>query len=203
MASSDRKEALGDAQAKRSETMTAEESLKRLKDGNERYLSALTNGGDISPRIRQQTAEHGQHPYAIVIACSDSREIPEAIFSAGIGELFVIRVAGNVIDDHQLGSVEYAAAHLGCPLTVVLGHTHCGAVGAAMAGSEEGYIKSITDQIHLAIGTEKDERKASALNIRRGVKLIREAFSEHPELKDMKTVGGLYDIKTGRVDWLE
>ena len=182
--------------------MTAEESLLKLQMGNKKYLTARTNGGDISPQIRRQTAEHGQNPYAIVIACSDSREIPEAIFSAGIGELFVIRVAGNVIDSHQLSSVEYAAAYLGCPLTLVLGHTRCGAVGAAIAGSDEGYIKSITDEIHLAIGSEKDERKASELNARRNVQLIQEAFAEHPELKNMKTVGVVYDVETGAIDWL-
>lgn len=184
-------------------SMTAEESLQKLKDGNDRYLDALTNHGDISPQIRRQTAEHGQHPYAIVIACSDSREIPEAIFSAGIGELFVVRVAGNVLDDHQLGSIEYAAGHLHCPLTVVLGHTHCGAVGAAIAGDGEGYIRSITDEIHKAIGDEKDERKASALNVERNVRMIRDTYAEHPELGRMMTAGGVYEIETGKVEWLD
>ena len=182
--------------------MTAEESLTRLKEGNQKYLTARTNEGDISLRIRHETAQHGQHPYAIIIACSDSREIPEAIFSAGIGELFVIRVTGNVIDSHQLGSVEYAAAHLHCPLTVVLGHTKCGAVGAAIAGDGDGYIRSITDEIHLAIGDEKDERKASELNVRRNVNLIESAFEEHAELQEMKTVGAVYDVETGMVEWL-
>ena len=85
--------------------MTAEESLAKLKKGNQEYLTALSNPGDISAAIRKETADCGQQPYAIIIACSDSRVIPEAIFSAGIGELFTIRVAGNVLDDHQLGSV--------------------------------------------------------------------------------------------------
>ena len=182
--------------------MTAEECLAKLKEGNKKYLEARVNEGDISLEIRHKTELYGQHPYAIVISCSDSREIPEAIFSAGIGELFVIRVAGNVIDDQQLGSIEYAAAHLHCPLTVVLGHTGCGAVAAAISGEEEGYIKSITDEIHLAIGDEKDERKASALNVKRTVDLIQAAFAEHPEISGMKTVGTLYDIGTGEVEWL-
>ncbi len=182
--------------------MNAEESLRLLKDGNEHYLSSKINDADISPAIRLETAAHGQHPYAIVISCSDSREISEAVFSAGIGDLFVIRVAGNVIDDHQLGSIEYAAAHLGCPLTLVLGHTHCGAVGAAIAGESGGYIASITDEIRQAIGDEKDDRKASELNVRRNVRLIQEAFAGHPELGQMETVGAVYDIETGRVDWL-
>lgn len=183
--------------------MTAEESLAKLKEGNARYLAANFNPGDVSPALRQETAENSQHPYAIVIACSDSREIPEAIFSAGIGELFVIRVAGNVLDDHQLGSVEYAAAHLHCPLVVVMGHTHCGAVGAALSGDGEGYIKSITDVIHAAIGDETDERLACERNIRYGVQELRAAFADHPELREMKVVGALYDIATGEVEWLE
>ena len=93
--------------------------------GNRTYMQS----GMQKRRI--ETAENGQHPYIIVIACSDSRVIPEEIFSAGIGELLVIRVAGNVLDNHQLGSIEYAGAHLGCKLIFLLGHTDCGAVSAA------------------------------------------------------------------------
>ena len=93
--------------------LSAAEALEKLKEGNQRYLAAKSNPGDISPEIRQYTCENGQSPYAIVVTCSDSRVIPEAVFSAGIGEVFTIRVAGNVMDKHQLGSVEYAAEHLG------------------------------------------------------------------------------------------
>ena len=99
--------------------------------------------------------------------------IPETIFSAGLGELFVIRVAGNVIDDHQLGSIEYAAGHLGSPVVVVLGHTHCGAVDAAINSDPEGYIKFITDEIKLAIGDETDDYKACCLNVKRSVAFSR------------------------------
>ena len=128
--------------------MNANESLQKLKQGNQKYLKALTNSGDISPQIRLKTAQKGQSPFATIIACSDSREIPEAIFSAGIGDLFDIRIAGNVIDDHQLGSIEYAADHLKTPLVVVLGHTHCGAINAAITNHSFGFIKSITDDIN-------------------------------------------------------
>ena len=96
--------------------LSAAEAMEKLKEGNQRYLEAKTNPGDVSVQIRKKTCEEGQVPYAIVIPCSDSRVIPESIFSAGIGELFVIRVAGNVMDKHQLGSVEYAADHLGTNL---------------------------------------------------------------------------------------
>ena len=85
-----------------SENISAAEALKKLQEGNKRYLQAETNPGDVSPKIRQKTCDEGQIPYAIVITCSDSRVIPESIFAAGIGELFVIRVAGNVMDNHQL-----------------------------------------------------------------------------------------------------
>ena len=104
------------------------EPIEKLNSGNRHYL--LTS----DKSLLEDTAKNGQHPYAIVICCSDSRVIPEQIFSASVGDLFVIRVAGNVLDNHQLGSIEYAAAHLGCGLIVMLGHTHCGAVDAALSG---------------------------------------------------------------------
>ena len=105
---------------------TAADAIYRLAAGNLKYLNAQKNHSDISRRIRRTTAVSGQSPYAIIVTCSDSRVIPEHIFSAGIGELFVIRLAGNVIDDHQLGSIEYAAWHLGCKLVLVLGYHKVG-----------------------------------------------------------------------------
>ncbi len=107
-------------------------ALNRLKSGNRAFLSAAENEADISPSVRKETAQKGQFPYAVIVACSDSRVVPEHIFGCGIGELFVIRVAGNVIGDHQLGSIEYAVRHLKCPLVVVLAHPGCGAVNAAL-----------------------------------------------------------------------
>ena len=97
----------------KSNALSADQALEKLKNGNTLYLISKIGSGDISPRRRLDTSDNGQQPYAIVITCSDSRVIPESIFGAGIGDLFVIRVAGNVMDDHQLGSVEYAASHLG------------------------------------------------------------------------------------------
>lgn len=126
---------------------TAADAIYKLAAGNLKYLNAENGSGDISRRIRMSTWAKGQSPYAIIVTCSDSRVIPENIFSAGIGELFVIRLAGNIIDEHQLGSIEYAAGHLGCRLVVVLGHTHCGAVDAAINSEPSGYIRCITDEI--------------------------------------------------------
>lgn len=179
----------------------AQEALKILEKGNELFLKLEKSESDVSSRIRRETAIKGQQPYAIIITCSDSRVVPEHIFSAGIGELFVIRVAGNVIDDHQLGSIEYAADHLGCKLVMVLGHTHCGAVAAAIHHDPDGYIKYITDEIKLAIGDETDDAKACRLNVERSVFLIESNLDiqkmEHDD--GLRVVGAVYDIESGKV----
>lgn len=185
--------------------MSAAKAVEKLKEGNEKYLETLTGMGDVSKESRMRTYLHGQHPYAIVVTCSDSRVIPESIFSAGIGDLFVIRLAGNVIDDHQLGSIEYAAGHLGCRLIVVLGHTHCGAVDAAMNSDPEGYIKFITDEIKRAIGDEKDERKACEKNVWQSIQMIEHSLEIH-HIEDeigLRVVGAMYDIKTGKVEFMQ
>ena len=167
----------------------------RLRGGNERFRR-------LDPERRVDTARNGQHPWAIVVCCSDSRVVPEQIFSAGLGELFVIRVAGNVMDDHQLGSVEYAASHLGVKLIVVMGHTHCGAVSAAIHHDPEGYIKFITDEIRLAVGSETDETKACCLNIKRSIEVIESSLEILREEKHgLKVAGALYHIESGRVDF--
>ena len=120
---------------------------------------------------------------------------------AGIGELFVIRVAGNVMDNHQLGSIEYAAGHLGTNLVVVLGHEHCGAVGAALSGEPDGYVKTITDAIREAIGDEKDEYKATCLNVEKGVEIIKDSLGVK-EGDDLKVCGAYYHIGSGAVDFM-
>ena len=183
----------------------AKEAKQRLIDGNKKYMAALTPHGDISSEIRKETAENGQHPYAIVITCSDSRVIPESIFSAGIGELFVVRVAGNVIDDHQLGSIEYAADHLGTKLILVLGHTRCGAVDSAIKGHEGRFIESIIRDIELAIGGETDPYKACCLNVKHGVEVIRNELEIHPvhDPEGLVVAGAIYNIEDGSVEFLD
>ena len=148
------------------------------------------------------TAVNGQHPYAIVVCCSDSRVIPEQIFHAGTGDLFVIRVAGNVLDNHQIGSIEYAAGHLHCKHVLVLGHTGCGAIAAALAGGGEGFIKYITDDIIEAVGSEKDPDRACCLNVEHAVTRLKAEFAEHPEVGGTLIEGAVYDIRTGEVRWL-
>ena len=183
-------------------TMTAAQAIEKLKTGNRLYLDSSKGAGDISLRKRVETYENGQEPYAIVITCSDSRVIPESIFSAGIGDLFVIRVAGNVIDDHQLGSIEYAVEHLGIRLVVVLGHDRCGAVDAAINHDPEGYIKFITDEIKLAISDEKDDYKACWMNVHHSVQEIKKSFEiQHEEENGLKVIGALYRLADGTVEF--
>ncbi|MBQ1535194.1 MAG: carbonic anhydrase [Ruminococcus sp.] len=183
-------------------TVSADEAVEKLKLGNEKYLQSRTSSGDISPEARRETCENGQKPYAVIVTCSDSRVIPESIFSAGIGELFVIRVAGNVMDNHQLGSIEYAVEHLGIRLVAVLGHDHCGAVDAAINHDPEGYIKFITDEIKLAIGDEQDDYKACCLNVKRSVAVIESNFEIHREQQHgLKVIGALYRLADGRVEF--
>ena len=169
---------------------------ERLDKGNEDFLRTS------SPDLRLKTAKEGQHPYAIVICCSDSRVIPEQIFSAGIGDLFVIRVAGNVLDNHQLGSIEYAASHLDCDQIIVLGHTGCGAVSAALSGHGDGFVRFITEDIQEAVGDEKDPDKACRLNVLHAMDRLARDFALHPEIDKVEISGAVYDIVSGRVEWI-
>ena len=176
---------------------TAEDARKKLVEGNERYVTSRAASIDVS-EAALKACLHGQEPYAVIITCSDSRVIPEVIFSAGIGDLFVIRVAGNVIDTDQLGSIEYASEHLGTRLVVVLGHDHCGAVDAALHHENGGYIKHITDAILNAIGDEKNETKACCLNVEHSCKVIENSLS----IPDLKVIGAIYHLESGKVEFL-
>lgn len=178
-------------------SVSATEAIEKLKAGNVAYLNCVTPKGDISPKMRKYTFENGQKPYAVIVGCADSRVIPESIFSAGIGELFTIRCAGNVIGDHVLGSIEYAVHHLGCKLVLVLGHTGCGAVAAA-SGKNSGYVKFITDEISGTINLEADPVKASILNIKNSVKKVEKVLSN---CEGVKVCGALYNTDSGVVDF--
>lgn len=169
---------------------------EKLETGNRIFLT------DGSGALRARTAREGQHPYAVVICCSDSRVIPERIFHADIGDLFVIRTAGNVPDRHALGSIAYAAEHLGCCYVLLLGHTGCGAVGAALEGHAAGFVACITDEIRAAIGMERDPDEACRLNVLHGVERIRAAFRDDPAFDEVTVEGAVYDIASGAVGWL-
>ena len=184
--------------------MTPQAAISRLQQGNQRYTASMQCIGDTSQSQREKALLEGQRPYAIIVTCSDSRVIPESIFSAGIGDLFVIRIAGNVMDDHQLGSIEYAAEHLGCSLVVVLGHTHCGAVDAAINHEPDGYIKFVTDEILNAIGDERDEYKACCLNVLHSKAIIESSLQIQRDEREygLKVVGAMYRLEDGTVEFL-
>ena len=180
---------------------SAEEALERLRRGNLAYLRAQNGGGDVSPALRERLFREGQSPYAVVIACSDSRVVPEAIFSAGLGELFVIRTAGNVAGEQLFASVEYAVLHLGCRLVVVLGHEDCGAVNAALKGESAGYAGRLAQEIAIAIGGEKDACRASLRNAERTACLVREMLRKVDG--NVRTVVGMYRLSSGRAEFFD
>jgi len=118
--------------------MNSEQALARLKSGNTRFVNDKLDS-ELQDSVRRSELTGAQTPYAIVLSCADSRVVPELAFDTGLGELFVIRVAGNIANTSSIASIEYAVAHLGVKLIVVLGHQSCGAVTAAMAGGDNGY----------------------------------------------------------------
>lgn len=118
-------------------SVTPEQAVERLLEGNARYQGGQPSHAGRLDASRRQELTAGQAPFASVLTCADSRTPPEHIFDAALGELFVCRNAGNVVDDVTLGSIEYAAAHTGCPVVVVMGHNSCGAVGAAVATAKD------------------------------------------------------------------
>lgn len=195
------------SEPKRITVSSAEEALKELKEGNKEFVSGNT------AKLRADLAENGQTPYAVVITCSDSRVAPEVLFHTTMGELFTIRTAGNVVDQFEIGSVEYGAEHLGAPLIVVMGHSNCGAVSAAVNGEAEGFIQNIIDEIAPSVAeakkTETDESAISALaenlNIQNTIQKLRTStILSHLESEgDIKIVGAKYDIEDGSVEFLE
>lgn len=142
--------------------VSAEDAIQMLKDGNARYVAEIGKTADLGDERRKELAK-GQHPFAIIVSCSDSRVPPEHIFDQGLGDLFVIRVAGNVVEPVELGSVEYAAEHLGTKLIVVLGHEKCGAVKAAIdtGGHAPGNIGAIVKNIAPAVKSVKRTSSAT------------------------------------------
>ncbi|WP_251212687.1 carbonic anhydrase [Adlercreutzia murintestinalis] len=183
----------------------AYDAITQLMYGNASYLSAKVSGSDISPALRERLRDEGQKPIAVILTCSDSRVVPEDIFMCGLGELFVVRVAGNVADEAQIASVVYAVEHLGVPLVMVLGHTHCGAVTAVMEGYEDESLAPLTSQIAEAIEGESDLERACCLNALASVERLREV----PELMELEDAGkltmlaALYHIGSGRIEMLD
>jgi len=184
---------------------SAKEALEKLKKGNEQYVLDRDNvNADLN--IRESLVK-GQAPYAIVLGCADSRVIPEAIFDANAGELFVVRVAGNIANTSSIASIEYAIAHLGTKLIMVLGHENCGAVTAALAGGDNGHnLNHLCSHIVPAIAaSESDEvndvvRKNAQMNAQ---ELISRSSIIADSLKNgVEIVSGFYNLSNGKVDVL-
>ena len=192
------------------EKITADSALAELKAGNEHHVAhRYQHPHETIDRQRELIA--GQHPHAEILSCSDSRVPPEIVFDQGLGDLFIIRVAGNVATDTEIGSLEYGAEHLHIPLLVVMGHESCGAVTAAVEGGPpEGHIASLMSLIKPAVDKSHDmpgDPVANAVraNVEMVVKQLRTStpiLSELVAHGKLKIVGAVYSIKTGTVTWL-
>jgi len=195
---------------------SADEALLRLKAGNDRFIAGTARFPDSAKEILADLAK-GQHPYATILCCSDSRVPPELILGAGFGELFIIRVAGNVMSPEVAASLQYAGRHLHTPLFVVLGHTNCGAVAAAIktklhGANQHSRIQLLVDCILPGLTDLNPQLTPEALlaqaveaNVRWSMRQILETSEGRQRQTEghMKVVGAICEIDTGRVRFLE
>lgn len=187
---------------------SADKAKQLLIDGNERFTSGKPLSKDFSSTRRETLMRNGQHPFAVIVSCSDSRVPPELLFDQALGDLFVVRVAGNVVTPVELGSIEYAVEHLKTPLVVVLGHEECGAVTAAVQGGEtHGSIGAIIEKIKPSVDrakamnlTGKDLIEMSTdLNMQNALRDISKSpiIIEGVEVNQVKMIGIKYDLDEG------
>lgn len=193
------------------DNIAAEEAIKKLSEGNERFVKLRQTHPDSSKARRNEMLK-GQHPFVVILSCSDSRVPPELIFDQGLGDIFEIRNAGNVLDEHVIGSIEYAVMHCGVKLIVIMGHQDCGAIAATLSGkSETKYIKSLEDSIMPAVKNCK--KQGIAVNSDNVVKAhimqdIEELLSMDSDLvkymkqNNVKLVPAYYHLDSGKVDFL-
>jgi len=187
-------------------SVSADSALAKLKEGNLRFASSEVSQSKPIAARRAETAQE-QHPFAIILGCADSRTAPELIFDQNLGDLFVIRTAGNLVDDHALGSIEYAVAHLGARLVVVLGHQRCGAVKAALEsdhapGHIESLVRDIQPAVKAAKGKPGDALSATVTENARQVAAQIKAKAALGDLaKEVRIVSAVYDLDTGKIDW--
>ena len=187
--------------------VTPDVALAWLKAGNGRFVANPTSKGQPTAARRVETAQ-SQHPFAIILGCADSRTAPEIVFDQNIGDLFVVRTAGNLVDDHALGSIEYAVEHLGSRLIVVLGHERCGAVKAALdSATAPGHIGSLVRDIQPAVEAAKSQPgDALANTVKENARLVAEKIRRQAELgglaPQVRIVTAYYHLDTGEVQWL-
>jgi len=190
---------------------TADAVLAELKAGNQHHVAHLYKHPHESA-ARQRELVQGQQPHAVILTCADSRVAPEIVFDQGLGDLFTIRVAGNIAADAEVASIEYAAEHLHTPLVVVMGHQSCGAVAAAVAGGEApGHLPTLIDAIRPAVDKARGlpgdlAANAMRINVEMVVARLR---SSQPLLAGLvasgklRIVGAVYSLENGKVTWLE
>lgn len=198
------------------------EALERLRDGNHRFVSDVRSGDTLTNQTRRNELAAGQEPFAIILGCSDSRVPAEIVFDQGLGDLFVIRVAGNIVASSQVGSVEFAAARFGTRLVVVLGHSQCGAVLATLeelrqpTDGQSRNLRSLVDRVRpsvealLATELRYDPdalvRHAVRANIRGSANQLRhgsEVLEELIQRDGLLVVGAEYSLETGVVDFFD
>ncbi len=190
--------------------MNSNDALKLLQEGNERYMNMQFQRPHINKEILDELGK-GQHPFAVIISCSDSRVPLEHIFDAGLGDLFEIKNAGNLIDDHVVGSVEYALSHLGTKLVVVMGHTSCGCISTAIEHPKHQtkQVHSLIDSVKPSIELAKKQKGDFNMNITRnnavrGARLLAKQdkiIYEYIKNHEVVVIPALYDIKTGKVEF--
>jgi len=198
----------GNALAAETVAVNPGQSLKRLQDGNERFVA----GTPTQVTKRRAEVANGQNPFAIIVSCSDSRAGPEVVFDQGLGDIFVVRTAGHIVDDVGLGSIEYAVEHLGSSLILVLGHERCGAVAAAVGGGKtSGHVPAIVKAIKPAVAKAKGQPGDAVDNtvrahVREVARQLRNAgplLAERAKSGQLKVVGARYDLDTGRAEVIE
>lgn len=192
------------------------DALERLREGNRRFVAGTSNIDEAMISARRAELVGGQSPFAVILACSDSRVPVELIFDQGLGDLFVIRVAGNIVAPSQIGSVEFAAAQLGTRLVVVLGHSNCGAVEATLKELAQDQqqrspnLRAIVDRIRPAIeplmGDDVSLNDAVAANVRQSVSQLQhgsQILEQMIETNELTIVGAEYSIESGEVTFLD
>lgn len=195
---------------------TAGDALTALKQGNERFASGHVRHPHSDAARRIDTAQHGQHPFAAIVGCSDSRVPVEIVLDQGLGDLFVIRVAGNVVATDETGSIEYVVEHLGVPLVVVMGHVHCGAVMAVVDGEiAHGNLQELVS--HISPAVEKVRREHPGMDKEAIIPLavkqnvwhsIEDLIAHSEDVREfikagkVEVVGAIYDMNTAKVTWL-
>lgn len=188
--------------------ITSDAAFQKLLDGNKRYIDNESIAPSDLEEKREETSIK-QMPFAVVVGCSDSRVAPEIVFDQSIGDLFVVRVAGNVIGPIELDSIEFAADKLTTPLIVILGHQRCGAVSAVLSGHGEKDIESIAPYIQEAVDETKNKPgdplvNAIKANVMHGIKELKKSrtIAALLKAKKLKIVGAYYDLETGKVEFL-